>query len=636
MRIFNSYDSEHKKPFGAIRTGEEVFFRLKFEKSLQISDVSLLLCEWEHWEENFAFRFNIEYETETYVSYTCKIKIAAPNVYGYCFQICLNNRYHLVKQNYSTNDAFISENKEGRHWLLTCYPASFETPEFLKNGVMYQIFPDRFFRAEHHKEEIPGTILNNQWGELPVFMPNDDRKVLNNDFFGGDFKGIIKKLPYLKKLGVTVLYLMPICESMENHGYSTANYRNVNPYLGSIDDFKNLVSRAHEYGMHVIIDAVFSHTGSDSIYFNKNRRYPTLGAYNSPDSPFYKWYTFSQYPREYKSWWGHKTLPELNKWNKNYQNFIFGEHGLIDFWFSLGIDGLRLDVADELPDEFLSPLSQKVKSFENKALIGEVWENAITKKGFGKRRIYLLGSQLDSVMNYPFRDAILKYVRYENDSSIPEANFFNSVVRILESYPTPVLQCLMNFLGTHDTVRALTQLAGEELYPFEDFVEERIWEANHDKLSEAQYRLAKDRLVIASILQFFLPGIPCIYYGDEVGMHGYKDPFNRKCFPWQGIDFSLLKTFRALGRIRNKYAEFLKVAKTTFPLIDENICILERYTQDSKMVFIINRSGKEQVIFPFDLSKFSTVFNRRRTTIDKANNKLVLNPYGAVIFESKL
>ena len=635
MRIFNSYDSYHRKPFGAVRTGESVFFRLTFEKHLNVTDVSLLLCEWEHWEENSYFSFSLENEDDSYVSYTCEITLETPNVYGYCFQIRLNDRFHLVKQNYNTNDAFISQNKEGRHWILTCYPKDFETPEFLKSGVMYQIFPDRFFRSQKQKNQIPGTILNNNWGDLPEFMPTSERKVLNNDFFGGDFKGIVKKLPYLKKLGVTILYLMPICESMENHGYSTANYKNVNPYLGSIDDLKQLIKKAHEIGMHVIVDAVFSHTGSDSIYFNKNSRYPTLGAYNSTESPYYKWYTFSQFPREYKSWWGHPTLPELNKWNKSYQQFIFGENGVVDFWFSLGIDGLRLDVADELPDEFLTPLSQKVKSYESKALIGEVWENAVTKHGFGKRRIYLLGSQLDSVMNYPFRDAILRYVRYENSSSIGESIFFNSIMRILESYPTPVLQCLMNFLGTHDTIRSLTQLAGEELRPFDDFVEERIWEADNDKLSVTQYALAKDRLVISSILQFFLPGIPCIYYGDEVGLYGYKDPFNRKCFPWGNIDCSLLKAFRALGRIRNRFAGFLKNASTSFPEITENVCILERFTQDAKMVFIINRSSCMQTV-SFDLSSYGIVFNRKHSYIDKEKQEIVLRPYGAIIAQFNL
>lgn len=625
MSIYNSYLQECKYPFGAIDTKTECIIKVRIKNDTYVNSLHLVLCIWGDWNnpiKEIPMKW-ISLEKDENV-FLCTISLQNPGVYGYCFRITRNGKTNLIKKNPRTNEGFYSKNVEGWHWKLTCFDASFKTPDYVKNGVMYQIFPDRFYNSGQEKENIPDNIvLRQDWGEMPVYMPDEKGVVKNNDFFGGDLKGIEEKLPYLKRLGVTNLYLMPIVESMENHGYSTADYKKVSPLLGDWSDFESLTKKAHKMGIHIILDGVFSHTGSDSIYFNKEKRYKSLGAYQSPESPYFTWYIFdAKLPCGYRSWWGFPTLPELNKWNSKYQKYIFGEDGVIDLWFSKGADGVRLDVVDELPDEFLTPLVQKVKSYPDKVMYGEVWEDATTKEGFGKRREYLLGKQLDSVMNYPFKDAIISYVRY---GGLDGSEFHNTIMNILETYPKPAVDCLMNFLSTHDTIRAITKLAGEEIERKPNFVEERMEQARLDKLSKEQYRLGKKRLKVATIIQYFLPGIPCVYYGDEAGLMGYKDPFNRKCYPWGKRDKDLVKLFRSLGKIR-KQNPFLTEADFAFIKVDTDVCIFERKSKESKLLIAINRSGNKRAIeIPKEYQNGQVLFKLRNSTQKE------LDAYGGVI-----
>ena len=303
--------------------------------------------------------------------------------------------------------------QEGEKWQITVYDAGFQTPECIKGKVFYQIFPDRFCEGIENKPmPFPDRLYQADKHAEPFWQPNETGGHLNEDYFGGDLEGIRIKLPYLREMGVDYLYLNPIFEAHSNHRYNTADYLNVDPLLGTNEEFEVLCREAAKYGIGIVLDGVFSHTGSDSRYFNREGRYGDGGAYRDPNSPYRSWYDFdSGYPCGYRSWWGFETLPEVNEENPSYVEFITGEGGVIDTWLRRGAAGFRLDVADELPDDFIEKIRAAVKRVSpEKFLLGEVWEDATTKYGFGQRRTYLLGKGLDSVMNYPLRDALIAFL----------------------------------------------------------------------------------------------------------------------------------------------------------------------------------------------------------------------------------
>lgn len=432
----------------------------------------------------------------------------------------------------------------------TVYAENFVTPDWLKGGIIYQIFPDRFYNSHTPKKGVRKTRVMRQWGEEPFWHEEQMNGIWNNDYFGGDLKGVAEKLPYLADLGVNCIYLNPIFEANSNHRYDTADYEKIDPLLGSERDLRNLCKKAKdEYGISIILDGVFSHTGCDSKYFNLYSNYKSVGAYNSKESPYFSWYKFIDYPDEYHSWWGIKLLPEIIEENESYRTYICGENGILRKWLKCGISGWRLDVADELPDVFLDDLRKAVKAEKKDAvIIGEVWEDATTKFAYGERRRYLLGEQLDSVMNYPFADAVLNFVKFPNADA-----FFDSVMGIIENYPPQVTNVLMNHIGTHDTERAISRLAGENIEGYG-----RHWQYEHNKLSKHDYLRGISMMKIASLIQYTLPGVPSLYYGDEIGMQGLKDPFNRACMDWENPNTELLKWYKRLGEVRRGLKVFEK------------------------------------------------------------------------------
>lgn len=430
---------------------------------------------------------------------------------------------------------------DGKEWQLTVYDKDYKTPDWIKGGIMYQIFPDRFNKGKGNIKNVPeDRIIHENTTDTPVWKPNEQGKILNNDYYGGNLKGIEEKLPYIASLGVNVIYLNPIFEAHSNHRYNTADYSKIDSLLGDENDFKALCKKADEYGIKIILDGVFSHTGSDSIYFNRENRYKSNGAFNSNESPYKDWFTFEDNGK-YKSWWGIDTLPETNEDNESFIEYIAGKNGIAEKWLKCGAFGYRLDVADELPDKFLDEFCKSVKSLnKDYVVIGEVWEDATNKISHGGRRKYLLGEQLDSVMNYPFASAILTFMRY----GVAE-NFMESVISICENYPKTALDCLMNHIGTHDTARILTSL----IY---DSIEHKPRNIQVDcKLTSEEYEKAKSLLKCATVLQYTLPGFPSIYYGDEAGIQGGGDPFNRSFFPWGAEDNDITEWYRKLGKIRN-------------------------------------------------------------------------------------
>lgn len=575
---YNSRDIFFKDKFGSISAGEEIHLRLCMPRSFCCSKAIFMLRRDDgHYEErDMLWAGMADDNTEIWDIHTT---IETEGLYWYHFDYVSSYGRSSILQTEGGIGDFVGAPTARKDWQLTVTERDFTTPDWLKGGIIYQIFPDRFYNSGAKKENVPeDRILRTDWGNEPEWRPTPEGKVLNNDFFGGDLEGIDEKLPYLKDLGVTCIYLNPIFESHSNHRYDTADYGKIDPLLGTEEDFKKLCKDAKKQGIHIILDGVFSHTGDDSVYFNRKGRYNTLGAYNSPESPYYKWYKFTNYPDKYQSWWGFVTLPEVIEEGEEYRNFINGKGGIIEKWLKAGADGFRLDVADELPDIFIDELRARLKETKPDALLmGEVWEDATTKHSYGSRRRYLLGSQFDSVMNYPFANAILDFCRSGKAES-----FMSTVMQIVENYPKQCLDVMMNHIGTHDTERAITKIAGESCE-----YRDRQWQSCHS-LGE-KYNKGIQLLKCAVALQYTLPGVPSVYYGDEAGLEGYKDPFNRGCYPWGNENHDLVEFYKTMGKIRKENSVF---QKGYFSSVSSMLgCVAyRRHDENGNVMVIVNRN----------------------------------------------
>ena len=573
--FYSSRNSFYKSKFGAIAAGEALRLCILMPRSFSVRSARLVLEkdgeEKQRHELYWAGMCGDDCE-----KWDITLTIEKAGLYWYYFEYSTDFGDGVIKNLGNDRSAI----NFGESWQLTVYSPDFETPDWLKGGIIYQIFPDRFCFSGEKKQNVPtDRVIRSDWGGEPFWEPDRNGKVLNNDYFCGDLKGIEKKLGYLSELGVTCIYLNPIFEAHSNHRYNTADYMKIDPLLGSEEDFKSLCDSAEEKGIRIILDGVFSHTGDDSVYFNKYSRYKSVGAYNSPESEYYEWYKFEEYPDKYQSWWGFETLPEVREENESYQQFISGENGVVRKWLNAGASGFRLDVADELPDCFIDTLRKSVKSFDKNALIlGEVWEDATNKESYGERRRYLLGDQLDSVMNYPFANAILDFVRFGNAE-----DFAERIISVVENYPPQALHILMNHIGTHDTQRAITKLAGPSCEN-----KGRKWQSEHF-LSEKEYENGKQLLKLAAVLQFTLPGVPSVYYGDEAGMQGYKDPFNRGCFPWGNEDKELIEFYKKLALLR-KSIPALKDGDIRFISSVLSCTAYERTSNGSRLLVIANKN----------------------------------------------
>ena len=579
---YNSRYEYHKSVFGAVKTKQNVVFRIVLPRNYQCNAARFLIkkdgCDYMY--------INMQWDC---MQGDCeewwKVDFTANEVGLYEYHFEYDTPWGTSRV-YSIGDGIASIQENGNDWQLTVYDCNFDTPEWLRGGIIYQIFPDRFAMSGEKKENVPDDrIMRTDYGAEPFWRPDENGKVKNNDYFGGDLRGVKEKLDYLKSLGVTCIYLNPVFEAQSNHRYDTADYEKIDPLLGTEKDFKDLCSSADKLGIRIILDGVFSHTGDDSKYFNRYGRYDTLGAYQSEESPFFSWYKFTQWPDEYESWWGIKILPEIIEETPSFSDYIAGENGIAQKWLRLGASGWRLDVADELPDEFLDKFRKAVKSEKKDALVlGEVWEDASNKFSYGKRRRYLLGEQLDSVMNYPFAQAVLDFVRNAN------AELFQSrIMTIVENYPKEVLDVLMNHISTHDTMRAITALAGENCE-----YRDRLWQSTHS-LSAEKYQLGIKLIKCASALQFTLPGVPSIYYGDEAGMQGYKDPFNRFCYPWGKENNELVQWYKKLGKVRGENKVF---SMGKFSILSSVAgCVAFSRTGETEKILVICNSNEHAITY---------------------------------------
>ena len=531
MRIlYNSKLSQFKQPFGTLRPGEVCTMHIQIPCACQTTHVEVRVLS----EDGTPF-LNVPMvkcaQTELYETWRTAFALDEPDLYFYFFQITTKNEsFRLLKQGDATNM------EAGDWWQVSVIAEEFAVPSALEGAVMYQIFPDRFARAGQCDltEKLQPYWVHENWRDQPVWQPNERGEITNNDFFGGNFAGMCEKLDYLQNLGVEVLYLNPVFMAWSTHRYDTFDYTRIDPMLGTEDDFRHFCNEAHARGMKVILDGVFSHVGSRSPYFQS--------AISDPKSPYRSWFDFQHYPDRYTSWWGITTLPCVNKMDPAFLDYIIdGPYSIAVRWLMAGADGWRLDVVDELPDEFVLRLRRRIRQVKPQAiLIGEVWEDASNKVAYDRRRRYFVDNELDGVMNYPLQKAIFRYVRREDDGSGLGAQ----VMTLAENYPPHVLNACMNLLSTHDTPRAINALLDPHDGSRDDLAQRHF--------SAEQLTWGKELLRTAAFLQFTLPGAPCVYYGDEAGMTGYRDPFNRSCYPWGEEDTNLQAFYRVLTGLKRE------------------------------------------------------------------------------------
>ena len=614
---FNSRDKRCKTPYGAVACGTQVTLSLYTEGEAVTRAVMVAHGEFaDSWTETELPALMIDGRKVFRGVYTAP---AEGELVWYHFRLfwadggeCL-----LGKNGFCQWDGLAA-------WQLTVYDGASRTPEWFGRGVSYQIFPERFRRGV--KRDVSGMVgdrtLHEYWGEMVDYLPNRDGEITCSDFFGGDLAGITEKLEYIRSLGVTTIYLNPIFEAASNHRYDTADYRRVDPLLGTEEDFRALCERAKEFGMRVILDGVFNHTGSNSVYFNAKGFFPGLGAAQSRDSAYASWYHFSRFPDEYDAWWGFKTLPAVEESDPDYIDFIIeGKDSVVRHWLRAGASGWRLDVADELPGAFIERI-RRVMDEENpdSYLIGEVWEDGSNKIAYSTRRKYLLGHQTHGLMNYPFRDALLCYLLQKN-----AAIFRDTMETIRENYPPAAFYGAMNFLSTHDTPRLLTVLGYSGAWP--QSREERA----RMVLNANEIYHGMRRLRVAALVMYAFPGSPTVYYGDEAGMQGFEDPFNRGTYPWSRENKWLIAYFQRLGELRNT-RESLQSGSIEYLLAEGAILAFRRRAGDEVSVAVCN-AGEDSasVGIPWEGGEALDAITGRRFSPAGGALQLTLAPLEAML-----
>ncbi len=592
---FDSRNPLYKSKFGAVASGESLKLRLLLHNDARVHEA--FLCLRRDGEETKYIKMEPADWLEGYRFYEIE-RTFTEGLYFYCFSYTSDYGEFSVTA-FEHNIGHVS--KEGKWWQLTCYDANYTTPDWIKGGIIYQIFPDRFKNSGKKKKNVPeDRYITANWSKQPEYRQNNGACSLGNDYYGGDLEGITEKLPYLSELGVSCIYLNPIFEAHSNHRYNTADYMKIDPLLGDSNDLKKLCDEAKKLGIYIILDGVFSHTGDDSVYFNKQGRYGEGGAYKDRNSTYRDWFKFKNWPESYHSWWGISTLPETVEENPEFDRFITGENGVIRHWMRMGVKGWRLDVADELPDSILDNIRTAIKTEDPEGfLLGEVWEDATNKISYGTRRRYLRGRQLDSVMNYPFADAITEYINGGDGK-----DFIDRVADILEDYPLPATNVLMNHLGTHDTPRLITKLGTKEYPPTRA-------EQSAKTLSEEEYDKAVKKQKLAAVIQYTLPGVPSLYYGDEAGLEGFGDPFCRGTYPWGKENTELLEFYKWLGKVRRENDIFRD--GIFYPLVGGlgSMAFMRKGNNEEFLVAVNRWNETDWITVPFEFDGGEVIFGNR-------------------------
>lgn len=561
----DSRSADHKRPFGAVTEGRSVDFAIDAQPGVQ---AVTLVIERRRLEGNQDV---LEYTEVARLPmqrtrhgarerWTARHRFDTKAVYGYHFVADIGGRRFVYQNN---RDAIHWTREKGsnglgavaalperaasvRRFRLTVYDPGFTVPAYARDLVYYYVFPERFRNGDPANDPRPGrdtyqdhaVEVHPRWMDTPWRPGSGDGSdaVHNNDFFGGDLAGLIDRLDHIRSVGANAIYLTPIFAAASNHKYDTGDYRQVDPRFGRNEDFRRLCEEAARRGIRVIVDTSFNHTGSDSVYFDRfarhgadGRRGAFFGGRPNPSSPWASWYRLDpsqpDADRQYTGWAGVADLPELDKADLGFRRFAYGPDGVTQQWLALGAAGWRMDVAPWVPDDFWREWRQAVKAAKPDALtIAETWFEASK---------FLLGDTFDSTMNYLLRNALLAWA-----AGGSARDLVTHVELMRELYPPPAFQALMNVLSTHDAERSLHALG-----------------YTAGTTDPARIAEAKQRFRLALFFQMTFPGAPAIFYGDEVGMTGANDPYNRGPFPWadQGgrPDIALLAHVQRLTALRH-------------------------------------------------------------------------------------
>ena len=611
MYIFhNSQEANYRKPFGAVACGTEV------DLAVAISDCIPEKVDLHIWREGVGSRkFAMKERTVTAncFEYEYKIKVPpTPGIYWYCFEVSANGQTMFYGNN-ADRLGGIGEMCDSypAPFQITAFDKKFTTPDWMKTGIMYQIFPDRFARGEQSgqfADPKPMSLLHLNWADEPIYARDPETQaVVAYDFFGGNIQGIIDRLPYLKGLGVTVLYLNPIFEAESNHRYDTGDYKKIDQYLGDEQAFRLLCSEAEHLGINVILDGVFSHTGNNSVYFNSKNKYASIGAAQSTKSEYCDWYSFKK-DGSYDCWWGIDNMPNVNELTPTYLDYILRDKdSVIKKWLRAGAKGWRLDVADELPDEFIKELRKAVKEVDKDAVvIGEVWEDASNKKAYDKLREYLIGDELDAPMNYPLRKVMLDFALGNMDAT----RVSRELMSLCENYPPQVFAANMNLLGTHDRARVLTVLGKGHEGEGISFADKYY----HSELNAQERKTAVSRLKMLSLWQMCHPGIPSVYYGDEAGMQGFADPLNRRAYPWGKEDKEIYEWFKLITALRVEYP-VLQTGEWRPLYANADCFVFSRHDLKNTAIVAVNRSSQlvSVTVDSLNVEKYYDILDGHRT-----------------------
>jgi len=629
IAIHNSRSAEYRKPFGAVKLGGTVFLALDI---FEADDVSVICRLWVDKKGEQLIEMQPEIK-DGFIRFSCSFTPEEAQLVWYSFIISHDGKISRLgtKQGRTGGEGVIYYH-EPPSFQITVYKER-KLPEWYRNAVVYQIFPDRFCRGDDWQQRVkeslsvgrngPDRELCEDWYKTPHYKKDEKGRVVCWDFYGGTLSGIEKKLGYLKELGVTALYLNPIFEAASNHRYDTADYNKLDAMLGEDGYFEKFAEKAKRYGIRIILDGVFNHTGCDSIYFNRYGNYDSVGAIQSEQSPYRDWFKIKP-DGSYECWWGVDDLPDLEETNPEYRDFIFGENGIVRRWLKAGASGWRLDVADELPDDFIVGIKEAVTETlgSEGVLLGEVWEDASNKISYGELRRYFLGDELDSAMNYPLRDAVIGFLT----GKITPEQAAEDLYSLYENYPHEAFYGALNLFGSHDRARLLTMLGDA---PEENSLS---WEQRRDyKLSEEQCKLAKNRLWLATLIQMTMPGVPCIYYGDEAGMEGYSDPYNRGTYPWEKEDADTAAIYRNALSLRRLLPVFTDGDFRPFYFGIDVFGIIRKYKNKTAVVMINRSSEWQQVEVPAFANRCSELVSGLSVTVEGDKAKLTMPSFGSAV-----
>ncbi|CAH0344100.1 alpha-amylase family glycosyl hydrolase [Bacillus sp. CECT 9360] len=632
----NTWEKLYRYPFGAVKTGDKVKLRLRAKKG----DLSAAKVQLKNYNTGNTKSIDMDYsgwanlDDSDVEFWEANVTPDEKGVYGYKFIARDGDHMKEYGEDPQEGNTGTAVDSNAGLFQMTVYDPQYKTPDWMKEAVVYQIFPDRFFNGNKKNDKAKNTsrgpepIEQQDWNELPDNPRLIDREgydgdgIWSNDFYGGDIAGIQKKLDYIESLGVNTLYLNPINHAASNHKYDATDYKAMDPMFGSPEEFNEFTKELKKRGMHLILDGVFNHVGDDSIYFDRYGKYKTVGAYEywsrvydlvnkgtsekdaklqveedlknqgQQFSPygFHTWFNIENEKvngvYKYQAWWGYDSLPEIKSipgkavdYNSELNNRPFADYIMYEddsaakSWLKRGASGWRLDVANEVDPEFWREFRKELKKGKkiDPLILGEIWDDASE---------YFLGDLYDSVMNYRFRGAMIDYLKNGNAQGASDA--LNAVQ---EDYPAESFQALMNLMGSHDTPRA-TFILGNGTDSYE--------RAEHD--SKYDHILGIKRLKLAAILQMGYPGAPTIYYGDEAGATGSKDPDDRRTYPWGKENQALIKHYQSVGKIRKQHSDLFAYGDLKTLYSKDDVMVYARTDKKNAAIIATNRGNNDQMI----------------------------------------